>query len=156
MLSVIIFWSRKDCIRAQYQIFYYLWLSRETRSGCPEELNCFMLMNRHSALEIQLSSRQLPSVLPRQTDFIVITSAKRLPRWLFPSKIYIQFTIVNTYFSTKLSLTNKRYHLHVPEMCLYVLQEVRSVIMLSSFSSFTWQRIKLCFHVLYHRIGEIL
>ena len=26
--------------------------------------------------------------------FIVITSAKILPRWLFPSKIYIQFTIV--------------------------------------------------------------
>ena len=45
--------------------------------------------------------------------FIVITSAKILPRWLFPSKIYIQFTIFNTYFSTKLLFTNKRYHLQV-------------------------------------------
>ena len=60
--------------------------------------------------------------------FIVITSTKMLPRWLFPSKIYIQFTIFNTYFSTKLSFTNKRYHLHVLEKCLYVLQEVRSII----------------------------
>ena len=30
--------------------------------------------------------------------FIVITSAKILPRRLFPSKIYIQFTTFNTYF----------------------------------------------------------
>ena len=37
--------------------------------------------------------------------FIVITSAKIFPRWLFPSKIYIRFTILNTYFSTKLSFT---------------------------------------------------
>ena len=64
--------------------------------------------------------------------FIVITSAKILPRWLFPSKIYIQFTIFNTYFSTKLSFTNKRYHLHVPEKRLYVLQEVRSIIYFGS------------------------
>ena len=60
--------------------------------------------------------------------FIVITWAKILLRWLFPSKIYIQFTIFNTYFSTKLSFTNKRYHLHVLEKCLYVLQEVKSII----------------------------
>ena len=60
--------------------------------------------------------------------FIVITLAKILPRWLFPSKIYIQFTIFNTYFSTKLFYTNKRYHLHVLEKCLYVLQEVRPTI----------------------------
>ena len=65
--------------------------------------------------------------------FIVITSAKILPRWLFPSKIYIQFTIFNTYFSTKLSFTNKRYHLHVLEKCLYVLQEVRSIIYFRQF-----------------------
>ena len=51
--------------------------------------------------------------------FIVITSTKMLPRWLFPSKIYIQFTIFNTYFSTKLLFTNKRYHLQVLEKCLY-------------------------------------
>ena len=48
--------------------------------------------------------------------------------WLFPSNIYIQFTIFNTCFSTKLSFTNERYHLHVLEKCLYVLQEFRSII----------------------------
>ena len=63
-----------------------------------------------------------------------ITSAKILPRWLFPSKIYIQFTIFNTYFSTKLSFTNKKYHLHMLEMCLYVLQEVRSIIYVRQFN----------------------
>ena len=66
--------------------------------------------------------------------FIVITSAKILPRWLFRSKIYIQFTIFNTYFSIKLSFTNRRYHLHVLEKCLYVWQEVRSII-------YFWQSI---------------
>ena len=60
--------------------------------------------------------------------FIVITLAKILSRWLFPSKICIQLTIFNTYFSTKLSFTNKIYHLHVLEKCLYALQEVRSII----------------------------
>ena len=56
--------------------------------------------------------------------FTVITSAK----YIFRSKIYIQFTIFRTYSSTKLSFTNKRYHLHALEKCLYVLQEVRSII----------------------------
>ena len=42
--------------------------------------------------------------------FIEITSAKILPGWLFPSKIYIHFATFNTYFSTKLSFTNKRYN----------------------------------------------
>ena len=60
--------------------------------------------------------------------FIVITSAKILPRWLFPSNIYIQVTIFSTYLLAKLSFTNKRYHLHVLEKCLYVLLEVRSII----------------------------
>ena len=86
---------------------------------------------------------------------------KILLRWLFPSKIYIQFTIFNTYFSTKLSFTNKRYHLHVLEKCLYVLQEVRSIIYFWQFIHplslrSRWQWNKLCFHVVYHRIGEIL
>ena len=75
----------------------------------------------------------LPRVFPRQNSVFIITSAKILPRWLFPSKIYIQFTIFNTYFSTKLSFTNKRYHLHVLEKCLYVLQEVRSIIYFRQF-----------------------
>ena len=65
--------------------------------------------------------------------FIVIILAKKLQRWSFTSKIYIQFTIFNTYFSAKLSFTNKRYHLHVLEKCLYVLQEVRSIVYFRQF-----------------------
>ena len=49
-------------------------------------------------------------------------------RWLIPSKIYIRFKIFKTYLSTKLSFTNKRYQLHVLQKCLYMLQEVRSII----------------------------
>ena len=52
-----------------------------------------------------------------------------MPRWLFPSNIHIQFIIFNTYFSTKLSFTDKkRYYLHVLGKCLYILQELRSII----------------------------
>ena len=65
--------------------------------------------------------------------FIVITSAKILSRWLFRKKIYIEFTIFNTYFLTKLSITNKRDHLHMLEKCLYVLQEVRPIIYFRQF-----------------------
>ena len=46
---------------------------------------------------------------------------------------YIQFTIFNVYFLTKLLLTNKKYHLHVLKKCLYVLQEVRSIIYFRQF-----------------------
>ena len=47
--------------------------------------------------------------------FIVMTSAKTLPKLLFPSKMYIQFICFQYLFlDKKLSLTNKRYHLHVP------------------------------------------
>ena len=56
-----------------------------------------------------------------------------MPRLSLPSKIYIQFTIFNTYFSAKLSFKNKRYHLHVLEKCLYMLQEVRSIIYFQQF-----------------------
>ena len=65
--------------------------------------------------------------------FIVITSAKILPRWLFPSKIYIQFTIFNIYVMTKLLFTKERYHLHVLKKHLYLLQEVRSIIYFQQF-----------------------
>ena len=93
---------------------------------------------------ILISSEYSPQNSPRQSAIaesyaeinsviIVITSSKILLRWLFPSKIYIQFKIFNTYFSTKLSFTNKRYHLHVLEKCLYVLQEVRSIIYFRQF-----------------------
>ena len=49
------------------------------------------------------------------------------------SKICKQLTIFNAYFSTKLSFTNKRNHLYVLEKCLYVLQEVRSIICFRQF-----------------------
>ena len=74
--------------------------------------------------------------------FIVITSVKILQRWSFSSKIYIQFTIFNTCFSTKLLFTNKRYHLHVLKKCLYVLQEVRSIIYIRQFI----HPLSLCSH----------
>ena len=88
--------------------------------------------------------------------FIVITSAKILPRWIFPNKIYIQFTIYNTYFSTKLLFTNKRYQLTVLEKCLRMLQEVRSIKYFRQFI----HPLSLCSrsngHVVYHCMGEIL
>ena len=52
---------------------------------------------------------------------------KNIAEVIIPSKIYIQFTIFNTYFSTKFLFTDKRYHLHVLQRCLYVLQKVRSI-----------------------------
>ena len=58
---------------------------------------------------------------------------KNIAEVIIPSKIYIQFTIFNTYFSTKLSLTDKRYHLHVIKKWLYVLQKVRSIICFQQF-----------------------
>ena len=67
-------------------------------------------------------------------QWVIGKGVHRLPRWLFPSKIYIWFTIFNTYFSAKLLFTNKRCHLHVLEKCLYVLEEVRSII-------YVWQFI---------------
>ena len=53
--------------------------------------------------------------------------SKNIAEVIIPSKIYIQFTTFNTYFSTKFLFTDKRYHLHVLEKCLYVLQKVRSI-----------------------------
>ena len=52
---------------------------------------------------------------------------KNIAEVIIPSKIYTQFTIFNTYFSTKFLFTDKRYHLHVLQRCLYVLQKVRSI-----------------------------
>ena len=104
-------------------------------------ISWFVMEMRFTALKIHLGSQQLL-------------------RGSFPSKIYIQFTIFNTYFSTKLLFTNKRYHLHMLEKYLYVLQEVInyifSTVYSSSFYSFMSQWNKLCFHVLYHGTGEIL
>ena len=59
--------------------------------------------------------------------------SKNITEVIILSKIYIQFTIFNTYFSAKLLFTNKIYHLHVLEKQLYVLQEVRSIIYFQQF-----------------------
>ena len=108
----------------------------------------------------QNSSRQLAIVkgfAEANSVFIVINLAKILLRWLFPNKIYIQFTILKTYFLTKLKFKNKRYHLQVLEKCIYVLQVINYIFLAvysSSFSSFMWQWNKFCFHILYHRMTK--
>ena len=84
-----------------------------------------------------------------------------LPRWLFPSKIYIQFIIFNTYFSTKLSFTKKDISpARASEVCVFArrcqVNYICSAVSSSSFSLFTWQWNKLCCHVLYDPIGKIL
>ena len=84
--------------------------------------------------------------------FIVITLAKTLLRWLFPSKIYIQFTVFNTYFLIKLLCTNKKYHLHVLEKYLYVLQEVRYIIYFRQFI----HPLSLHSHGQWNKLSEIL
>ena len=58
---------------------------------------------------------------------------KNIASGIIPSKIYIQFTIFNTYFSTLLSFTNKRYNLHVLEKSLCLLPEVRFITHFSQF-----------------------
>ena len=78
-----------------------------------------------------------------------------------PSKIYIQFTIFNIYFSTKLLFTKQEISLACARkvsvratrsQIYYIFLAVYS----SPFSSFTWQCNKLCFYVVYHCMGEIL
>ena len=100
---------------------------------------------KHYKVNPQNSPRQLAIVegfAEANSVFIVIISAKIMLRWLFPGKIYIQFTIFNTYFSTKFSFTNKRYHLYVLEKCLYVLQAVRSIRYFQQFI----HSLSLCSH----------
>ena len=92
---------------------------------------------------------------------MVMTSAKILLMWLFCSKIYIQFTFFNTYFSTKLLFTNKRYHYACArEVSVYAIRSqinyIFSAVYSYFFSSFMWQWNKLWFQVLYHRISKIL
>ena len=52
---------------------------------------------------------------------------KKIAEVIIPSKIYVQFTIFSTYFSTKFLFTDKKYYLHVLEKCLHVLQKVGSI-----------------------------
>ena len=126
-------------------MLYHLWFLTNQIEGksntliLSEDISLWMLCCDTYILNLHYDSVLRPRNSPRQSAIaevfaeansvsIVITSAEILPRWLFPSKIYIRFTIFNTYFSTKLSFTNKKYHLHMLEKCLYVLQEVRSII----------------------------
>ena len=99
------------------------------RCNCAKFYHCRICSPRNSPRQsaIDMDIAEVNSV------FRVITLVKILLRWLFPSKIYIQFTIFNTYFSKKLWFTNKRYYLHVLEKHLYVLQEVRSIIYFRQF-----------------------
>ena len=79
--------------------------------------------NSHSPQNSPWQSAVVEGFAEANSVFILITSTK-----IFLSKIYIQFTIFDIYFLTKLVFTNKRCHLHVLEKCLYMLQEVRSII----------------------------
>ena len=65
---------------------------------------------------------------------------KKIAEVIIPSKIYVQFKIFSTYFSTKFLFTDKKYYLHVLEKCLHVLQKVGSI-------TYAWHWNKLCFHV---------
>ena len=74
--------------------------------------------------------------------------------------IYSVYNFYN-YFSTKVAFTNKRYHLHMLEKYLYVLQEVRYIMYFGQFIP----SLSLCsrgngtsfaFNVLYFGIGKIL
>ena len=95
---------------------------------CSQSINSLIYVDSISPRNSPRQSAIAEGFAEANSTFIVITSAKILPRWLFLSKIYIHFTIFNIYFSTKLLFTNKRYHLHVLEKSLNVLQEVRSII----------------------------
>ena len=95
------------------------------------------------------------------TPPLAVHSWHVLPRWLFPSKIYIQFIIFNTYFSTKLSFTKKDISpARAREVSVFARRcqgnDICLAVSSSSFSLFTWQWNKLCCHVLYQPIGEIL
>ena len=81
----------------------------------PNIGNSWNFNNSHSPQNSPRQSAVVKGFAEANSVFILITSTK-----IFLSKIYIQFTIFNIYFLTKLVFTNKR--------CLYMLQEVRSII----------------------------
>ena len=78
--------------------------------------------------------------------FIVIALAKILPRWLFGSKIIVYKQEISLAHAREVSVCATRSQVN------YIFSAVYS----SSFYSFTWQWNKLCFRILYHRIGGIL
>ena len=67
-------------------------------------------------------------------------------------KIYIQFIIFSTYFSTKLWFKNKKYHLHVLEKCLRATRSQINYIFGSLFILFLFvhaamEQALLSFHI---------
>ena len=109
----------------------------KTKVSFQDTYKVYTLSHLYICSHSPWNSPQQPAIVESfakaNSVFIVITSAKILSRWLFRKKIYIEFTIFNTYFLTKLSITNKRDHLHMLEKCLYVLQEVRPIIYFRQF-----------------------
>ena len=100
----------------------------------------------------------------KNSVFVVITSVKILQRWLFPSNIYIQFTIFNAYFPNKITVYKQEISLaHAREVSVGAIRNqiyyIFSADLLyfdsSPFSSFTWQWNQLCFYVIHHHIDKI-
>ena len=81
-----------------------------------------------AALEIHLSSQQLPRVWPRQTVFLQLPQQKYCRGDYFLAKYIFSLQFLILISQQNFSFTNKRYQLHVLEMCLQVLQELRSTI----------------------------
>ena len=85
---------------------------------------------------------------------------KNITEVIISSKLYIQFTIFNTFFSINFVYRQEISLAHTREVFVcatksqiyYILLAVYS----SPFSSFAWQWNKLCFLVVYYRIDEIL
>ena len=100
---------------------------------CHHRLSCdpdflYLLASSKPALEIHLSIGNCRGFCRGKQCFNSDHLGKYIAEVIIPSKIHIQFTIFNTYLSTKFLFTDKRCHLHVLEKCLYVLQKVRSII----------------------------
>ena len=81
-----------------------------------------------AALEIYLSSQQLQRVWPRQTVFLQLPQQKYCRGDYFLAKYIFSLQFLILISQQNFSFTNKRYQLHVLEMCLQVLQELRSTI----------------------------
>ena len=109
----LVFFSLQGCVCC---IFASLFFTSKTRPLVKlgkmlfislQKLFLFLRKSNFSILDFQLSWCHSPGNSPWQSAiakgfaaansvFIIITSAKILLRWSFPSKIYIQFTIFNT------------------------------------------------------------
>ena len=127
------------------------------RCNCAKFHHCRICSPRNSPRQSAIDE----DIAEVNSVFRVITLVKILLRWLFPSKIYIQFTIFNTYFSKKIMVYKQEILLacaREASICVTRSQvnHIFSAVYSSSFSLFTWQWAKLCFHVLYSCISKIL